>query len=158
MATIRKRGEKWHVQVRRRGSPTQTRSFRLKVDALRWANETETEADHHGLNDNRRVLEGLRVCDLRIRFRDTVVPNRRSRAVEKVVINAFLRQPLAQIRLSDLTCESFATYRDERLKAVRPGTINRQLGLIQHIFEVAKTEWSIPLPFNPVKAIRKTKG
>jgi integrase len=128
------------------------------VDALRWANETEAEADRHGLTDNKKVLEGLRTSDLLQRFRDTVVPNRRGRAVETIVINAFLRQPLAKIRLSDLTCESFATYRDDRLKVVRPGTVIRELGLIQHIFEVARTDWSIPLSFNPVKAIRKPKA
>jgi len=157
MATFRKRGNRWQVQVRRKGR-TASKTFGQRTDALRWANETEAEADRYGLTDNKKVLEGLRVSDLLQRFRDTVVPNRRGKAVEIIVINAFLRQPLAQIHLSGLTCESFAAYRDERLKVVKPGTINRELGLIQHIFEVARTDWSIPLAFNPVKAIRKPKA
>jgi integrase len=75
-----------------------------------------------------------------------------------LVINAFLRNPLADKSLSELTPEHFAIYRDQRLKAVRPATVNRQLGLVQHIFEVARIEWSVPLAINPVKAIRKPKA
>jgi integrase len=157
MATLRRRGGRWQVQVRRKGQ-TVSKTFGQRTDAQRWANEIETEADRYGLTKDRKVLEGLTVADLLVRFRDDVVPNRRGGTVETIVIDAFLRQPLAQIRLSGLTCESFASYRDERLKAVRPGTIIRELGLIQHIFEVARSEWSIPLPFNPVKAIRKPKA
>ena len=157
MATFRKRGNKWQVQVRRKGR-TVSKTFGQRTDALRWANEIEAEADRHGLTDNRRVLEGLTVSNLLNRFRDEVVPNRRCSKIETLVINAFLRHPLAHTRLSLLSSEGFASYRDERLKTAKPATINRQLGLIQHIFEVARTEWSIPLPFNPVKAIRKPKA
>jgi integrase len=156
MATIRKRGEKWHVQVRRKGCTAQTKSFNLRMDAVRWARQTEAEADRNGLTD-RRALERVTVSELLTRFRDTVVPSRRGRAVETIVINAFLRTKLAQTRMSDLTPESFASYRDERLKTVKPGTINRELGLIQHIFEVARTDWNIPVP-NPIKAMRKPKA
>ena len=83
-----------------------------------------------------------------------MIPSRRGQAVETFVLNAFLRQDLAQTRLSNLTPDAFATYRDQRLRTVRPGTINRELGLIQHIFEVARTDWGIPVT-NPIKAIRK---
>jgi hypothetical protein len=96
-------------------------------------------------------LAGLTVSDVLKRFRDTVVPNRRGSLIETIVINAFLRHRLADTRLSDLTPHKFATYRDERLKIVQAATINRQLGLIHHIFEVARTEWDIPVT-NPIKA------
>lgn len=78
--------------------------------------------------------------------------------METVVINAFLRTEVASKRLSDLTPEAIALYRDQRLKLVKPATINRELGLIQRILEVARVEWGIPLDSNPVKAIRKPKA
>jgi integrase len=78
--------------------------------------------------------------------------------VETIVINAFLRNELANKRLSDLTPEGFARYRDQRLKLVRAATISRELGLVQRILEVAKIEWSVPLGDNPIKAIRKPKA
>ena len=70
MATFRKRRNRWQAPVRQKGR-TVSKTFGQRTDALRWANETGTETDRYGLNDNRRVLEGLRVCDLLIRFRDT---------------------------------------------------------------------------------------
>jgi hypothetical protein len=62
MATIRKRGDKWHVQVRRNGCPTSTRTFIQRTDAQRWANQTEIEADRRGLTNDRKVLEQLKVA------------------------------------------------------------------------------------------------
>jgi hypothetical protein len=40
---------------------------------------------------------------------------------------------------------------------VKPATIKRELGLIQHAFKVARKEWNVPLSANPVKAISKPK-
>ena len=157
MATFRKRGDGWQAQVRRRGH-TLSKTFIVRADAVRWANQTEIEADRKGLLTDQTSLQRLTVADLLTRFRDTVVPNRRGRVVETFVLNAFLRRDLSLTRLSDLTPESIAAYRDQRLTHVKPGTINRELGLIQHIFEVARVEWNIPLAINPVKAIRKPKS
>jgi hypothetical protein len=56
MATIRKRGERWHVQVRRKGSPSITRSFLNKSDAQVWARQTQREADRRGLPMVRKAL------------------------------------------------------------------------------------------------------
>ena len=116
---------------------------------------TPTEKD---FQSDLASLGRLTVSDLLERFRDTVAPKRRHRVTEVIVINAFLRHRVASVRLSNLTPNHFAEYRDERLKEVKPGTINRQLGLIQHIFEVARVEWNVPLAANPIKAIRKPKA
>jgi integrase len=157
MATIRKRGGKWQAQVRRNGE-TNSRTFIQKADAQRWASQIELEADRKGLQTDLASLTRTTVSDLLERFRDSVVPQRRGRKIETIVINAFLRHDLARVKLSNLTPNHFADYRDERLKTVRSGTIIRELGLIQHIFETARTEWNIPLTANPVKAIRKPKA
>jgi integrase len=157
MATIRKRAGKWQAQVRRKGE-TFSRTFMQKADAQRWANQAELDADRKGLQADLASLRRITVADLVVRFRDAVIPKRRGREIETIVINAFLRQSVARVRLSDLTPNHFATYRDERLKLVKAGTVLRELGLIQHIFEVAKTEWYVPLALNPLKAIRKPKA
>lgn len=43
MATIRKRGDKYHVQVRLKGYKPETASFERLSDAKEWASKTETE-------------------------------------------------------------------------------------------------------------------
>lgn len=45
MATIVKRGDKWRVQIRRRGQPTLSKTFSKKALAEKWARETEVELD-----------------------------------------------------------------------------------------------------------------
>lgn len=157
MATIRQRKGKWQVQIRHQGLSAQTRTFHQRADAVRWSKQTEVEMDRHGLAPDRSILRKLTLGDLLRRFRDEVCPHRRGGAVDRVILTAFLRSELADRRLEAVTAEGFATYRDQRLRSVRPATLNRELGLIQRVLEVARREWSIPLADNPVKRISKPK-
>ena len=45
MASITKRGKYWRAQVRRRGYPTQFRTFDTKALAEAWARQLESEMD-----------------------------------------------------------------------------------------------------------------
>lgn len=45
MATFRKRNDKWHVQVRRAGHPSQSKSFISKTDAHKWVRQVEGDMD-----------------------------------------------------------------------------------------------------------------
>ena len=157
MATIRQRNGKWQVQVRRQGMPTASRTFVLKADAWKWAKQAEAEADRYGIVD-RTVLHKLTVSALFIRFRDEVCPSRKGGANGAIIINAFLRSELAARKLSDLTPGDFSNYRDARLTSVQPSTINRELGLLQRIFELAISEWKIPLSDNPIRTIFKPRN
>ena len=98
-----------------------------KKDALRWANLTETEADRWGLPSDVKLLEQLTLAELLTRYRKSVVPTKKGRDVETHIVNAFLRHPIADTRLADLSSKQFASYRDERLETVTPPTINRNL-------------------------------
>ena len=122
MATIRKKRDKWHVQVRRKGCPHLTRTFTLKTDALQWANQTEVQADRGNLPSSSMRTDQITVSDLIIRYRDTVLFSHRGYKNQKYVLNAFLRTDLAAVSLSNLNSNHFASYRDERLKSVKPAT------------------------------------
>ena len=49
MASIRKRGNKFHVQVRRAGQQSATMSFTNKRDAEAWARQMEVLCDRREL-------------------------------------------------------------------------------------------------------------
>ena len=49
MASLTKRNGKWQARVRRKGFPTQTKSFTHKDDAQRWVRLTETQIETHEL-------------------------------------------------------------------------------------------------------------
>jgi hypothetical protein len=157
MATIRKRGDRWHVQVRRKGSPSVTRSFLKKSDAQTWARHTESIVDKHGLPPDRAVLDQVTIAELFIRYRDEVIPNKRGQRNGTLTINAFLRHALAQVRISDLTVAQVASYRDERLRAVKATTLNRQLDVFRHVLKVARNDWGLPLLENPFAQVTRPR-
>lgn len=153
MASIRKRSGKYQVQVRRQGFPTQTKSFLQLRDAKEWARQKELEADRGELKSSTSELKKYSLGDIIFRYLHEVVPLKKH-SVETFVLNAFLRHPICVKRLDHLTSADFAAYRDERLRSIAPISLKRQLAPILHAFEIAKTEWGIPIQENPVEKLR----
>lgn len=157
MATLRKRGQQWHVQVRRKGRASITRSFLLRSDALAWAQQQEFEADRQNLPTAHRSLRGITVADIVTRYRDEVVPGKRGADRETVLLNAFLRQPLARVALSDVTTGLVSAYCAERLQRVKPATVNRELDILRHALAVACRNWDVPLARNVFAEVTRPK-
>ena len=67
MATIRKRRDRWQVQVRRAGHPPVSNSFLSRKDAKAWARQTELEVDCTALPQDPRHLELHMLGELVIR-------------------------------------------------------------------------------------------
>ena len=150
MATIRKRGSKFQAQIRRQGFPDTTKTFHQMKDAKEWARLTEIKLDRHELAPDRKQLNHITLADLITRYRDEVLPNKKSREIETIVLNAFLRCDICQKTLSELNVADFATYRDKRLQDIKPISLKRQLAPIQNMFELAMGEWGIPMKENPL--------
>jgi integrase len=64
---------------------------------------------------------------------------------------------MAGLSLAQLTPKHIADYREARHSAVKPVTINRELGLVQHAIDMARREWNVPLNDNPVKQVHKPR-
>jgi len=154
MATIRKRGSKWQVQIRRTGFPAVTKPFRVRKDAEVWARQTEVQADRSELPSNTKILQRLTLGQLVERYRDTVSIKKRGYEVERIVLTAFLRHPICRKPLALLSTEHFAAYRDERLGTIKANTLKRELSPLQNMFEVARDEWGLPLTENPLSKLR----
>lgn len=157
MATILKRGGKYQVLVRRKGLATACRTFHVKADAEEWARHMEVKADRGDLPTPVKALDSHRVKDLIVRYRDEITIKKRSADTETYLINAFLRQPIANLTLAQITSAHFTTYRDKRLREVKPGTVNRELSIIKHVFDIAMQEWDIPSRENPLAKLKKMK-
>lgn len=155
MASIRRRWDKWQVQVRRKGSPSVTHSFIRKNDAELWARQIESEADRKGLKVDPRVLQNTTVRQIVERYRDTVTVTKRGKVNETIILDALLRQPFSDLSLADASSDTFAKYRDERLKTVKATTIRRELSLLHHAFDLARQEWNIPTAVNPLRGVRR---
>lgn len=158
MAAIRKlKNGKFEVQIRRKGFVPVSRTFHKKTDAEQWARHMETKADRGDLPTPVKVLDGYKLSDILERYRDEITVKKRSADTETYLLNAFIRQPIAKLTLAQITASHFVTYRDKRLKLVKPGTVNRELSIIKHAFDVAERDWDIPIRQNPLVKVKKLK-
>lgn len=157
MASIRKRGGKYHVQIRRSGLKSITKSFHRRSDALEWARSVEVKLDRNDLPVCRKSLSQYKVSDIIKRYRDEVSVKKKSHDSELFILNAFLRTKLSEMPLSQINPAAFSVYRDKRLKKVKAGTVNRELSIIKHAFDVALNEWDYPKFDNPLSKLKKLK-
>lgn len=157
MATIRKRGVRWQVQVRRIGYPDFSKSFLTKSDAEKWAREKERAVDRAELPINVGDLKQTTVGDLLERYRDTVTPTKRGHKVEAYRLGAMLKNELSSVSLNKLSPSTIAQYRDSRLQVVSSCTVLKELAILQHCFALAMKDWGIPLQTNPVTLISKPR-
>lgn len=158
MATIRKRGAKWQVQVRRGGFAPLSKSFLQQRDAERWGVLKERELD---LLESQGLV-GAKACDLTVkellqRYRLEVVPKKRSPYREACMVASLEKRDFAAERADKLTPRHIARYRDSRLKDVAPATIVRELGLLQHAYETARKGWGYEGLSNPLKDVQRPK-
>lgn len=157
MASFRKRGGKWQVQVRLNGSPPLSRTFLTKADGQIWARLIEAEADRRGLPVGLKVLSTTTVRDIMVRYEAEVTPKKRGAVREGMAIRVLLRHAIAKEPLSALTVAKVATHRDLRLSVVKPSTVCRELLLYQHAFKIARNVWGIPITENPFALVEKPK-
>ncbi len=157
MATIRKRAGKYQVQIRRKGSATISKTCASRNEAETWARLMETKADTGDLPVSLRLLDEYTVAHILMKYRDEVTIKKLSANSEFYIINAFLKTSIAALALSNVTAGHFSSYRETRLKTVKAGTVNREFQIIRHAFDVAQSEWNIPIKFNPISKIKKLK-
>lgn len=153
MATIRKKGDlQWHVQVRKKGHPTQTRTFTTKVDAERWGKETEI-AIERGLFFDRTVAERTTLADLIEKYREDVLPTKRGKHFASALRQ--LEDALGKYALASISSEMIAKHRDARLKTVSPSTVKKEINLLSSLIDLAAKEWGIPLASNPCQMVKR---
>lgn len=84
MATINSREDQdgitigWQAIVRKKGYPSQTKTFRAKRDAEAWARTIESEMDRGVWRDRSRA-EATSVADLLDRYAREILPEKKNR-------------------------------------------------------------------------------
>jgi integrase len=155
MGTITKRGDlQWQAKVRRKGSPPQSRTFMYKEDAEKWVRAIERELETTGFVD-RREAEKNTLAEVLKRYKQDITPSKKSAAIEAIKIDVILRDTaLAGLKMSAVTSEAVAAWRDRRLKQVTGGTVNREIDVLSTVFNHAYNEWGIKVE-NPVRHVKR---
>lgn len=155
MATIRKKGEgQYHVQIRKRGYPSQTKTFSKEIDAKRWATIIESEMER-GVFVSRSEAEATLVKDVLHRFAVEILPTKRSEQSDKSRIKT-LTEAFGDYRLASLNSSQVAKFRDQRLKVVGPQSVIHEINLLNRVLKTATMDWGIALPGGlPTAQVRK---
>lgn len=171
MANIRKRvlangKTRFNVQIRLRGHPTRSATFRRKTDAKRWAQQTEAailEGRYFKTAEsNRRTL-----AELIDRYCEFVVATGSKGHKKSRSLLARWRDELGDYMISDVTPARIAEVRDRlrleptsRSKRRSPATVNRYLGALSHAFTIAtrEWEWAEDNPVRKVSRLREPRG
>ena len=154
MASISKRGDyQYQVIVRRKGYPSQTRTFETRAQAQEWARGVEAKMDEGSFRD-RRGLANITLHKALDMYAEKVTPHKAGSDKELQRIRQLQRHPLAMRDMDSLLSRDFAAYRDERLNEVGPSTVRLELALLSHLYTIAIKEWSWPLT-HELKNVRK---
>ncbi|BEV17741.1 site-specific integrase [Herbaspirillum sp. DW155] len=155
MPTIRKKGEgQYHVQIRKRGYPAQTKTFTKEADARRWATIIESEMER-GVFVSRTEAEGTLVRDILARYEAEVLPSKRGAPSDKSRLKT-LNEAFGAYRLASLSSSQVAKFRDQRLKSVSPQSVIHEINLLNRVLKAASIDWGIHLPNGlPTAQVRK---
>ena len=161
MATITKREDlrpnsRWQAKVRRKGFPTQTKSFATKAEATAWARDVEAEYDKGHSIDLKDARETV-LRDVLKRYLDEVVPTHKGAEPEGYVIRRLMRAPFAGYALANITRAAVTDYRDSRLLKVTGSTVRTELNILARAIEHARRDWGVYLVANPIRAVRLPK-
>ena len=155
MATIRKRGNRYHVQIRRRGQSI-TRTFDRLATAKSWIPKIEGDIERH-LYIESSGSERTTLLELFERYERQVLPSHKGHRVERYRLGT-LKRRLGSIKLIHLTSKEIASYRDIRLQEVSPASLKRELTILSQVLTIASKDWGISIPQNPVKMISLPKA
>lgn len=153
MATFRKRSGSWQVQVRLKNAKPQSRTFLNRREAVAWARDLEAQAARFDSVPDFRVLRITTLGDLLKRYLETVTPNKKGAYQEGHRLRKLMQHAISATSMGKLNAAALAAYRDKRLALVKGPTVRRELVIIRHVLETARSEWSLPMASNPVSSI-----
>lgn len=159
MATIREKGpSQYHVQIRRKGFPAQSKTFPTRRDAEDWAKVVESEMIR-GVFIDRTEAESTTLKMALERYQTEITASKKGKKQEAVRIRRWLEHPLAKRSLASIRGADIAKFRDDWRKSGKAeNTIRLEIALIAHVFETARKDWGMEGLANPCKSITLPKN
>jgi len=154
MSTIRKRKGKWFVEIRKKYFKSIRKTFEYKLDAEKYAWEKQAEIDQGILttyDENGKTT----LKDLLERYRLEITAKKKGAEVEDYKIKLLQSLQISENTLLRVTLTKIAKLRDALSESRKAGTVNKYLSLISNCWNLARKEWGIALPENPVSMIYK---
>ena len=152
MATFRRRGKKWRVEICHQGKRLSA-SFATKVECERWTTVTLYELTHNAQHPSARktLKEALE------RYLNECTPKKRGAAREAKFIHRMMQYGICDRLLENVTTAHWAEWRDQRLASVSPATVIREFTVIKAMYKTAIAEW-LWLQVSPLANLKLPKA
>jgi len=147
MASIRKHKDSWRAFIDRRGI-RKSKVFPTRQQAKDWAAREEFK-----IMNGEKVAAAMRLADLLDRYAREVSPSRRGHRWEVLRLERMQRE-IGHHRLGEFEARDVASWRDDRLREVAPGSVRREMGLLGAVLRQAREEWGL-MQSNPMTGVRK---
>ena len=154
MATIRKKRGKWQVLIRKKFHTPISKTFVTKEDADKYAREIEAQIDK-GFLISYEEAQKTKFGELLERYRKEITSKKKSNETEDYKIKYLQTLPIADSYLISITPTKIAKLRDQLGLTRKSSTIIKYLAFISNAWNIARKEWGINLPDNPVALIKK---
>jgi integrase len=165
MATIKNRTAKdgtarYTAEVRLKGYPAQTATFKRLTDAKKWVQDTES-AIREGRHFKTAEAKKHTFADLANRYIKEILPTKPKQARQQKQQLEWWKDKMGSYLLSDITASMVGQYRDELANGAtprgehrNPATVVRYLAALSHAFNVAVNEWEW-LEDSPMRKVKK---
>ena len=149
MATIRKKNNKFQVQIRKLGI-YKSKTFNNISDAKKWSVNEENKIN---LGLDFEILDKkIKLSDLLNKYLKEITINKKGYIREHQRINRMLKQPIASKFLINLKTKDFIDYKNIRLLDGKR-TCRYDLSILHHVYNVAIKLWNYPIKYNPISNI-----
>jgi integrase len=169
MARIRERLDKdgkkrFTAEIRLKGYPVQSATFKRKTDAEKYIQNTES-AIREGRHFKTSEAKKHTLADLIDRYIKDVIPNKAVKlaGTQKQQLT-WWRDKIGSYLLSDVTPALIVQYRDELSANINrrgtqntPATVVRYMAALSHAFTIAVKEWEW-LESSPMMKVQKPKA
>ena len=144
----------WQALVRRKGYPQQTQTFDTKSEAQAWAGGIEN-AMRRGTFVSHAEAERTTLAEALDRYRREVTPAKKGASIERFRLDRWAAHDYAQRSLASIRGKDIADYIEERRQdGAAPATIHKEINLLSHLFNTARTAWGMESLTNPVDLVK----
>ncbi len=121
MATIRKRGESWRVEIAKKGI-RKSATFSTKTEATKWALFIESQIDAGEYSP----VPKMTFAELIDKYVEEVTPSKGGARSEALRLNRIAKTPLGAVLLEELSKADFEKWQEKRLTEVSVLSVLRE--------------------------------
>lgn len=148
MASIQKHSRGWRAQVAKRGV-RKSKVLPTKRAAQDWASRQE-----YLIENSEAIAKTQTFGEVMDRYAREVSPTKRGERWEQIRLARIARDPVAKVRIGEMTAADLAAWRDRRAVEVGPGSVRREMGLLAAVLTQARKEWGL-IKASPMGDVRK---